>query len=630
MRRLTKGARAGTAIAAGALALGLVASTGAGALSTSHVVVQKPRNYGTLPKPAGHPKKGGTVTIAEAPSAGPNWIFPVTPSANQSVYTVSDFQDFSWLPVFFAPKGESPEIDWADSFAKSVSFANANKTVTIHLRNNWKWSNGKPVTAKDIQFYIWLLKAAVAISPANFGDYTPGLFPDNLIGTSAPNKYTLVLKMKTTYNVDFLELSELGVLTPLPSAAWSKTSLHGKTIPFNNLANAKKIYKFLAKESGDLKGYSKNPLWKVVDGPYVLKSFDAANDGCEFVWNTKYTGPGKPHIKYLKEVAETSTQTEFNQLLQGKIDFGGVDFSNLKEVPTLRKKGYNVWGAPDFGFSYIIYNFKDETGTWNHIIGQLYVRQALAHLQNENAVIKAPGMFDGAASPAYGPVPTSPTSPFTPKSAYKNPYKYSISMAKSLMTSHGWKDKGGTLTCVKGGSGSGHCGAGIANGTKFSTNLIYSDSPAIIQQQDEAWVSNAAKIGMHIKLQSDNFNHMISTYNDAGGTQAVDNEWGLMDFGGFTGFVYPTMNEIFNTTGSFNFGGFANKAVDKAIKNSEFSTSSSAVKTELGLETHLQPGLFQPSADLIYAWKKSLSGPKASFSSASQYVLEPNFWYFTK
>src|SRR5579875_2776014 len=150
MRRLTKGARAGTAIAAGALALGLVATTGAGALS-NRTVQRSPENYGKLPKPTGHPKKGGTVTIAESPGAGPNWIFPITPSANESVYTVSDFQAFSWLPVFFAPKGESPAISWGQSMAKGVSFKNANKTVVIHLRNNWTWSNGKRVTAKDIQ-----------------------------------------------------------------------------------------------------------------------------------------------------------------------------------------------------------------------------------------------------------------------------------------------------------------------------------------------------------------------------------------------------------------------------------------------------------------------------------------------
>lgn len=625
MRRLTKGARAGTAVAAGALALGLVATTGAGALGT-RTVVRSPENYGTLPKPSGHPTKGGTVTIAESPNAGPNWIFPVTPSANESVYTVSDFQAFSWLPVFFAPKGESPAISWSQSMAKSVSFKNSNKTVVIHLRNNWKWSNGKPVTAKDIQFFIWLLKAAVKISPANFGNYTPGLFPDDLIGSSAPNKYTLVLKLNKTFNQNFLELSQLGVLTPLPWQAWSKTSMHGHLINFKNLANAKKIYKFLAKQSSNLKSYSRNPLWKVVDGPYVLKSFDAANDGNEFVWNTKYTGPGKPHIKYVKEVAFTSTQAEFNQLLQKKIDFGGVDFSNLKEVPTLKRKGYNVWGAPDFGFSYVIYNFKDQTGKFNHIIGQLYVRQALAHLQNEKAVINAPGMFDKAASPAYGPVPTSPTSPFTPKSAKTNPYPFSVTKAASIMHSHGWKKVGGVLTCRK----STGCGAGIPLGTTFTTNLIYSDSPAIIEQQDQAWISNAKRIGMNIKLQADNFNHMISTYNDAGGSQTVDNEWGMMDFGGFTGFVYPTMNEIFNTTGSFNFGGYSNKRVDSAIKSSEYSTSASAVKNELTLETKQQPGLFQPSADIIAAWKKKLSGPRASFASESQFVLEPNYWYWSK
>ncbi len=623
MRRLTRGARAGTAIAAGALAMGLVTSTGASALA-SHAVMHQPRNYGSIPK-AGTPKSGGTVTIAESPGAGPNWIFPVTPAANESVYTVSDFQGFSWLPVLYAPKGESPQISWNQSLAKSISFKNFNRTVIIHLRNNYKWSNGKPVTARDVEFYIWLLKAAVKISPSNFGNYTPGLFPDNLSSMGTPNNYTLVLKLKHTYNPNFLELSQLGVLEPLPTAAWSKTSLHGRDIPFNNIRNAEKIYNFLAGQSKKLATYGTNPLWKVVDGPYVISSFDPSTDGCSFVRNKRYTGFGRPHINKVVEVAFTSTQAEFNQLLQGKIDFGGVDFSDLKQVPNLKRHGYAVWGAPDFGFNYVVYNFKDGTNDFGHIIGQLYVRQALAHLQNEPAVIKSPAMFDGAASQAYGPVPTSPSSPFTPKSAAHDPYPFSIAKARTLLGKHGWRKVNGVLTCEKTS-----CGGGIPKGTKFETNIIYGSQPAIIGQQDEAWASNMAKLGIKITLQSETFNQIISTYSDVGTNAKNRNQWGMIDFGGFTGFVYPTMNEIFNTTGSFNFGGFSNPAVDRAIHASEYSLNNSAVQKELNLETQLQPGLFQPMPDGIAAWKKSLSGPAYSFAAESQYVLEPNLWYFKK
>ena len=68
---------------------------------------------------------------------------------------------------------------------------------------------------------------------------------------------------------------------------------------------------------------------------------------------------------------------------------GYVDFSDLAQVPTLKKDGYNVWGYPEFGFEYIVYNFKDKTGDFDKIIGQLYIRQALAHLQDEPALLKS-------------------------------------------------------------------------------------------------------------------------------------------------------------------------------------------------------------------------------------------------
>ncbi|MHB1987650.1 MAG: ABC transporter substrate-binding protein [Acidimicrobiales bacterium] len=620
-------------VAAGAMVLGAWGGmSGSRSANTAKPATARLKPaYGTLPPQSGKPKNGGTVTIAENPGAGPNWIFPVTPAANSSVYTISNFQNFSWRPLYWAPKGESPAIDYSQSMAGPPKYADANKIVTMHINPGWKWSNGKPVTAKDLEFFVWMLKAAVKISPANFGNYTPGLMPDNVASMSAPNASTLVIRFKRTYNQNFLLLGgQLGVLTPLPSAAWSKTSLNGRIIPFNNMANAEAIYKFLAAESGKLSTYGSDPLWKVVDGPYVIKSFDPATDANTFVANARYGGPGKPHIKTLKEVAFTSVSAEFNQLLSKNIDFGGVDFSDLAQVPHLKSLGYNVWGAPDFGFNYVVYNFKDGTGSFSRIINQLYFRQVLAHLQNEQAVIKSRGIFDGAADQAYGPVPSVPPSPFTPVNAKKNPYPFSISKAKSMLKSHGWHVvPGGKTTCAKPGPGNGECGAGIKRGTALTWNLIYSNSPAVIGQQDEAWASNAKKVGITINLSSKTFNYIISSLSDVS-SPSTKNTWAMSDFGGFTGFVYPTMNEIFNTTGSYNFGGFSNPQVNADITASADSLNSSAVEKELALETERQPGLFQPAADIISAWKKSLSGPQFSFSSSSQYVLEPNYWYFKK
>ena len=152
---------------------------------------------------------------------------------------------------------------------------------------------------------------------------------------------------------------------------------------FTNPSNAKSIYNFLNKASSSLSTYATNPLWKVVDGPYRIQSFDPSTDANTLVVNKNYSGPVKPHISVIDDVAFTSYQAEADELLTGNLDVGPVDFTAFPEIPRLKSLGYNVWGYPDFGFNYIPYNFLDKTGDFNKIISQLYIRQALAHLQDE-------------------------------------------------------------------------------------------------------------------------------------------------------------------------------------------------------------------------------------------------------
>ena len=65
------------------------------------------------------------------------------------------------------------------------------------------------------------------------------------------------------------------------------------------------------------------------------------------------------------------------------------------------RSGYNYFGIPDFGMNFANYNFKDTTGDFNNIIAQLYIRQALAHLVDEQGWITA--FMHGAGAPPTGP-----------------------------------------------------------------------------------------------------------------------------------------------------------------------------------------------------------------------------------
>jgi peptide/nickel transport system substrate-binding protein len=613
-------------LAAFAMVATMFTAAGAGASSST-----PSQSYGKLPAQHGKPTKGGIVSIAESPGAGPTYIFPITPGANLSVYDTTEFQFYMWRPLWWTPKGAEPTVDYTQSISPHAPvYSNDNKTVTITLRPNWKWSDGTPVTSTDVAFYIDLLKAAVAISPANYGDYTPGLFPDNLVSMTTPNATTLVLNFSQTYNQNFIFLDQLSILTPLPAQAWARTSANGPIVDFTNPVNAKAIYTFLNAQSNTLSTYGTNPLWQTVDGPFKISSFDASTDANTLVANHAYSGPSKPKIAGIDDVSFTSTSAEFNQLLTGKLTVGGVDFSDLPQVPKLEKEGYDVWGYPDLGFNYVVYNFKDKTGDFNKIVSQLYFRQAFAHLQDEPGIISSKGGYDGAAGQAYSPVPAVPPTPFTPSNATHNPYPFSVSAASKLLTSHGWNVKpGGTTTCQKAGTSSGECGAGIPKGTPLTFNIVYTADPQVGATQVEQLASAAKQVGITMKLETKNFNYILSNLSDVANPNN-DNKWAMQSAGGFTDDLYPTTNEIFNTTGSFDTGGFSNPTIDADIKASANSLNPKAVEKELSDLTRLQPSLFQPEPDLIYAFKKNLSGPPASFAALSQYQTEPEYWYFTK
>lgn len=568
------------------------------------------------------------VRIAQSPGAGPNYIFPITPAANGSVYNLYQFQHELFRPLYASTVGTEPKINLKESLAQAPEFSNGNKTVVIKLKDTYTWSDGKKVTAKDVVFDLDLLKAAVKESPANFGNYTPGYFPDSVSKAVATDDTTVTLTLTKAFNPQFFYLNQLTYVSPLPSTAWNRASVGGPPLDSSVPANAAKIYNFLAKQAGELSTYATNPLWKVVDGPFLLTAFSPNTSGLTMKPNPKYTGPQKAHISELQQVPFTSESAEFNQLRSGTLEVGAVPFTSLAQVPILRRAGYNVYGYPSFGFNYIPFNFKDKTGHFDSIIKQLYIRQAIAHLQDQTGVIK--GVFRTAAAHSYGPVPAAPKNDFTPANAAKNPYPFSIATAKKLLTAHGWNVvPGGKTTCKSPGGGAGQCGAGIPAGTALSWPLYYTNQPATTKQQVTALVSAAEQVGISISTSSKTFNFLIQNYSDISAPSNVS-KWAMMDFGGFSVNNYPTTNQIFNTTGSYNFGGYSDPKADQLISNSVFGTDPKAVSIEASYIAANLPAIFQPNQDLVFAWSGKLSGPAESFSNLTQYRLTPEYWYFVK
>ena len=586
-------------------------------------------SFGTVPAAAAGPQHAGTITWAEAPSSGPTWILPIIPSVALSTSNVNQFDFEMWRPLYWFDDGVQPIQTSALSLAYAPTWSNGDRTVAVTLKSTYRWSDGQPISSRDVLFFYDELEAAIHQDPANWGLYTPALgIPDEVASVITPTPSTVVFTMKKAVNPKWFLDDELSAITPMPAHAWAKASDNGPALDFTVAVNATRIYRYLARESMSLSRYATNPLWRVVNGPYRLTSFDSITGAFTMAPNPSYGGPRAAEVSALQAVPFTSVETEFDAVLTGNIDVGYLPLIDVSQAKTVESHGYNVFGYPAFGFSYVAYNFADATGDFNKIIAQLYIRQALAHLEDEQAYIRA--FFDGAASPDYGPIPEVPTSPFTPADAETNPYPFSVPAAISLLKSHGWRvNPAGTDTCAKPGTGPGGCGAGIPAGTRLAFNLIYASDSPVVGEMVTAFASEAAQAGITISLLGQTYGYILTHYGNATGTGTSSvSKWAMVDWGGIGDAPYPTTLGTFNGPGAGNTGSYDDPTANALIDASVTSGSPAAVKAEASYLTEDQPGLFQPNPDMIVVWKKGLSGPPASFAALTQGYLNPEYWYF--
>jgi peptide/nickel transport system substrate-binding protein len=642
MRQRPRIARVVAATAAGLLVVGIAActsasSSGGGGTSTgTSTGVAMAGQLGSVPDAATGTEHTGTITVAEPPNSAPTWILPIVPGASYSVFNDYEFDYEMYRPLYWLVNGVEPTETPAMSLADDPVWSDGNTTVSFTLKSSYKWSDGQPITAQDVLFWFYLLKAALKESAANWGPYTPGLgLPDEVASISAPSTSTVSMKLTKAVNPTWFWEDELGALQPLPSHAWDIDATGGKPVTdwATNPADAKKIWDYLAAQSKSLSTYASNPLWKVINGPYKLTAFSASTGGFTMAPNPAYGGPHATVESNYQQVPFTSDQAEFDAVEAGSVDVGYIPLANVPKASSLTSS-YNEFGYPGFGFSYVSYNFQDTTADFNNLIDKLYLRQALAHLEDEAGYIHA--FFNGAGGQAFGPVPSLPKSPFTPSNALTNPYPFSTTDAASILKANGWTIvPNGTDTCAKPGTAAGDCGAGIPAGTKLEWNVFYGTDPSILGEQVQDWASEAKTVGITMNLGSSNFDYQIANYNDPSSPKTV-NKWAMDDFGGFSISTYPTTFGVFNTTGSDNIGGYTDPTADKLINGSITNPSPSAVTAEAEYLTEQQPGLFQPNTDggfgtaSIVVWSKKISGTPQSFEALTQDQWNAEYWFFTK
>jgi peptide/nickel transport system substrate-binding protein len=458
--------------------------------------------------------------------------------------------------------------------------------------------------------------------------------------------------MTGSYNPFWLTYNQFSQITPMP-VAWDVTAVGGapgsggcSSAAYGTADTAcAAVYTFLSKQAGydpanpsgannSLTTYATNPLWQIVDGPWRLTNFDASGD-VTMVPNPSYSGPVKPTIAVFKEVPFTSDSAEYNSLVAGDLDFGYLptqDITAAAKSPLVsgannpRLSSYTLAPLYLYGINYFPYNFTStgDNGNAGPIFNQLYIRQAFQYMVDQPLFDNK--VFKGYAVPTYGPVPILPPT-YADSAESNNPYPYSVSKAKALLTGHGWTVvPNGTSTCNDPGTGANQCGANIPKGAALNFNLQYASGTTWITHPTTTEKSSWAQIGINVSLSSASFDTVLGIAVPCSGSACT---WELQDWGGgweFSPDYYPTGEEIFSTGAGSNSGSYTNATNDANTKATD--------DTDVNLDTYQNflakdlPVIWQPNP----AYEMSEISNKLHGATPQNVFgyLTPENWYLTK
>ena len=561
--------------AASALTLGLIAPTVSGASTST------PTN---------------TITLAEGPGASPNWILPFQTCTDFSVDTINAFQDEMYRPVYWFGLGSTATVVPKLSTANMPVFSNSNKTITFKMKG-WKFADGQTVDAQSVMFFLNLYKA----DPTGYCGYNKGYgIPDQLASATGSGN-TVTLKFKVAVNQNWILYNYLSELYPMANS-WDITG-PGKTSTCATGAWGAKstdtacnaVLKYLNVQAAKTSTYT-DTMWQSGDnGPWKLTSIDNLGN-VTFVPNSKYSGPQKAQVKFVKEVAFTSATAEQNELRAGTIDIGYVDNTVLTSDGTPSKPGAN-WASIASNYSlkigspwsvdYAAYNFNPKNPQ-AVFLNQLYIRQAIQETVNQTAMIKK--IYKGYGYVQINPLPPVTAPAISGGASTTNPYPYNPSKASAQLKSHGWVMVGGVLECEKVGTAATDCGAGITKGQKLAITFLYGSGSPVLTLQVNTEVAEWKTIGISTKVTLEPFNSVVS---DCVGNSS---NWSICYWGAgwiYAPDYYPSGESLFVPGASFNIGLYSDPALTATVKASTFGAASLAAFANIAAQQ--LPDLYQPN-----------------------------------
>jgi peptide/nickel transport system substrate-binding protein len=616
---------------------------------------------------------GNSAAFAMQPGGMAQYPFPFMGSLQgsvfDSVFNVDEFQYLLYRPLYWFGKGLSPYVNPQLSLASPPKYSR--NQVTIRLKRNFAWSDGEPVDAQDVVFWMNMMKA----EGANDAYFSTSGLPSDVSNVHALNKYEVTMDIDGKFSQSWFSDNELSEITPMP-LAWDVTSAAGapgsagcsrasyssirvnpndanqntgEPAPLSASAKAcAAVFNYLTAQSSPSNPtpttLANSPIWRVVDGPWKLVSLTSAGN-LKLTFNSKYSGPVAPHhITTFTELPFTSEQAEYNVLqdptTNQTIDVGYLPTVDAPTPPAGALVGVNPSTLQDYHLSaqylwqlsYMPYNFRNTTGQ-GPIFDQLYFRQAFQMLVDQEGVIDGP--LHGYGKPTVGPVTLYPATKYLSQQVATagDPWALNIQKAKTKLSANGWTEHGGIFTCTHAGTGPHECGANIPAGRELKFTMIYASGVDWIQSAARELASNASLAGIQLNLSQLPFDTVTGTaFGAKPGCADSSCTWQLALWGSWTYSpdYLPTGDTLFQG-GVFNNAGDYNDPHDNQLINDTLRARTStqfdaAMHTWDSYATSQLPVVYEPDQATLV---ETINGLDIGVLNSAG-TITPEDWHYLK
>ena len=336
----------------------------------------------SAPASAEEPKRGGTLVIG-----GTQTPRHLNSAVQSGIATALPATQIFASPLRFDDKWQPQPY-----LAESWKLADDGKSLTLNLRKNAFFHDGKPVTSADVAFSIMAIKAN--------HPFQTMMGPVEKVDT--PDPYTAIIRMSVPHPAIVLAMSP--ALCPI-------------------------LPKHIYGDGQDLKTHPRNSTDVIGSGPFKVTEFKA---GQRIVLERfdKFFLAGKPYLdKVVMNIIPDSSS-----LLLG-LEKGDIQMYPYLSIPTdlkristnpniaLTSKGYEGIGA----LNWLAFNLTKKP------LSDIAVRKAIATAIDKNFIAKA--LMSGFATPADGPIVAS--SPFAVPDLVR--YPFDIKKAGEMLDAAGYK-----------------------------------------------------------------------------------------------------------------------------------------------------------------------------------------------